>query len=131
MADGNIEGHFRLLIDLIGDGPYQEIWDGLNLTLETFESLGLARDVADSVLWQTCQREQLILITGNRNADGPDSLEETIRRLNTPNSLPVFTLANIERVFNSGEYAELVAEKLVERVLDIENLRGTGRIYLP
>ncbi len=54
-----------------------------------------------------------------------------MRAKNTATSLPVFTLANAERVFHSRDYAERVAVKLLEYLLDIDRVRGTGRLYLP
>ncbi len=102
-----------------------------SLSIETFESLGLDREIVDSGLWHTCQRERLILVTGNRNADGPDSLEETIRSSNTPQSLPVFTLANPRKILSDRAYATRVAIGLLEHLIEIDRYRGTGRIYLP
>jgi hypothetical protein len=62
------------------------------LITEEFPALGLAFNALDALIWATCQREGLVLITGNRNDDGPDSLEATIRNENQPDSLPVFTM---------------------------------------
>ena len=59
------------------------------------------------------------------------SLEMTLRQQVTKSSLPVFTLADPERVLNDRSYAEVVAEILLERLLDIDHYRGVGRIYLP
>jgi hypothetical protein len=103
----------------------------LNLPLLTFRDLGLAPDASDALLWQRCQEEQIILITANRNNDGPDSLEATLRTQNRPDSLPVFTVADAERVLHSGEYVGRVVERLLDYLLDIDNYRGTGRLYLP
>jgi hypothetical protein len=79
----------------------------------------------------TCQAEELILITANRNNDGPDSLEATIQAHGTPQSLPIFTLADPNRVLSERTYAEAVADRLLEYLYDIDNLRGAGRLYLP
>ena len=38
------------------------------------------------------------MITGNRNDDGPDSLEATTRNENQPESLPVITIGDADRV---------------------------------
>lgn len=97
----------------------------------SFRDLNLSQQTSDAVIWLTCQQEQMILVTANRNADGPDSLEMTLRTQNTTTSLPVFTIANAERVFHSRDYAERVALKLLEYLLDIDRVRGTGRLYLP
>ncbi|MCI0638326.1 MAG: hypothetical protein L0Y72_25545 [Gemmataceae bacterium] len=60
-----------------------------------------------------------------------DSLEATIQTRNTPTSLPVFTIANVPHLQASKDYAERVIEKLLDSLLRIEALRGTGRLYLP
>jgi hypothetical protein len=89
--------------------------------------LGLPADAPDADVWRFCQQRQFILITATRNQDGPDSLETTIRSENTPHSLPVFTLADSERIRHSKVYAERVVEHLLEYLLAIENYRGTGQ----
>ena len=75
--------------------------------------------------------KQIILITGKRNEEGPASLEATLQASNTPTSLPVLTLSEPQRVLSSRAYANRVVERLVEYLIDVENLRGTGRLYLP
>ena len=71
------------------------------------------------------------MITGNRNDDGPDSLEATIRNENQPDSLPVITIADTDRVLQDRPYAHTVAERLLEKLIAIDDFRGTGRIYFP
>jgi hypothetical protein len=56
-----------------------------------------------------------------RNQDGDDSLETAIRTRSTPESLPVFTIADAGRV----------VESMLKAILDIDNLRGTDRVWLP
>lgn len=72
-----------------------------------------------------------VLITDNRNQDGPSSLETAIRTLNTLQSLPVVTVANANRLLQDPQYVDRVAEKLIDTFFDIELLRGTGRVYVP
>jgi hypothetical protein len=71
------------------------------------------------------------MITGNRNAAGPASLETTIRQRNAPNCLPVLTLADPDRIQRDRQYAEAVVERLFDILIDPGALRGTGRLYLP
>jgi hypothetical protein len=73
----------------------------------------------------------LVLITNNRNADSEDSLEVAIREHNTPNSLPVLTIGNVDRFRKSRKYAEKVVEQLYDYLEDIDSVRGAGRLYLP
>jgi hypothetical protein len=131
VGDADIQGHFWLLVERLQGPVWGELWASLSLKIETFASLGLPRDVSDAVLWRLCQERELILLTNNRNAESADSLEATIRAENTPTCLPVFTLANAPRLLKSKDYAEQVTEKLLEALLRIDGLRGTGRLYLP
>jgi hypothetical protein len=57
--------------------------------------------------------------------------EAIIQTRNTPASLPVFTIADVSHLRASREYADRVIEKLLDSLLGIENLRGTGRLFLP
>jgi hypothetical protein len=131
LGDVNVQGHVGILVHILESATWREIWAGLNLSVLTFADLGLERDATDDVIWQTCQREQAVLITANRNDDGPTSLEATLRSHNTATSLPVLTVADVERVRQSRNYAERVVESLLEYLLDIDSYRGTGRLYLP
>jgi hypothetical protein len=70
-------------------------------------------------------------VTANRNDDDPDSLAATIRTEGAPDSLPVLTIGNIDRLMSSREYAERVILKLLDYLLDLDAYRGTGRLYLP
>ncbi len=99
LADVNVEGHLAMLVQRVEGPTWREVWAALEVEVVTFASLGLARDVADATLWHECQRQQVVLITGNRNAEGPESLEATIRAFNTPDSLPILTLADPPRIF--------------------------------
>jgi hypothetical protein len=131
LADINILGHLRALIAVLEDDYWRDVWHSLNLPLYSFRDFGLATNASDALVWQKCQDEELVLLTGNRNSDGPDSLEAVLRAKNTPACLPVFTVGDTERVLQSKQYAERVVERLLEYVLDVENYRGTGRLYLP
>ncbi len=71
------------------------------------------------------------MITGNRNKRGPDSLEAVIQSQNQPDSLPVFTIADPDRVLQDRLYAEQVTERLLGYLMRIDDVRGTGRIYVP
>jgi hypothetical protein len=131
LADNNIQGHVRALSLILEGEDGREVWASLSLPVFYFRDLGLAPTITDGVLWQTCQQQQIVLLTANRNAVGPDSLEVTLRTQNQPGSLPVLTLADADRVIHSRAYAERVVERLLECLIDIDNYRGTGRVYLP
>jgi len=131
IADANIQGHVEYLVRHMQVGPWAEFWQALGSELRRFEDVGLSESSSDLEVWSVCQAEQLILITDNRNLDSEDSLEAVIRRENTPESLPVFTIADIHEFRTNNEYVERVIEALLDYLLRIDAVRGTGRLYLP
>lgn len=62
---------------------------------------------------------------------GKDSLEKVMREENTPISLPVITVGNINRLLAEPDYRECCVTRLIEIVVDIEDYRGTRRIFIP
>lgn len=131
LADANITGQVESLVRLMQAGTWAGFWQDLGLVLRHFADVGLSPSASDLEIWQRCQAEQLLLITDNRNADPPDSLEAVIRQHNTPECLPVFTIADVDKLGTSRSYAERVMVRLYEYLLDIENVRGVGRLFLP
>lgn len=131
LADINVQGLVRSLVLRMSGEPWRELWEGLAIQSTTIPEIGLPRDASDRDVWQACQQQQFVLITSNRNADGPDALETTIRQLSSPTSLPVITIAAVRRVQVDHAYREQIIERLLEVLYSIDALRGTGRIYLP
>lgn len=131
LPDANITGHVARLVRRMQGEPWGGFWKELQVSCISFADVGLDPADSDLVVWQRCQEKRLLLITDNRNDDGPDSLEGTIRTLNTPLSLPVFTIADSDRVLNDREYASEVIWTLFENLFDLNNLLGTARLYLP
>jgi len=131
LADINIQGHMDLLVVLMQAEPWKLFWDYLQLRYVHFADVGLAPSALDSLVWETCQREELVLLTENRNQHGMDCLEMTIQTRNTTTSLPVFTIANVPHLRGSREYADRIIDKLLDSLLRIDALRGSGRLYLP
>jgi predicted nuclease of predicted toxin-antitoxin system len=131
LADINIQGHVDSLVVLMRAEPWKLFWDHLHVQYLHFADVGLAPEALDSVVWETSQKQELILITDNRNKRDADSLEATIQMRNTPASLPVFTIGSVAHLRASRDYADRVIEKLLDSLLRIEALRGTGRLYLP
>src|SRR5205807_7312336 len=103
----------------------------LEMGIWNLSDLGLETTSPDSVVWHYCQRESLVLVTLNRNERGDDSLNATLRRELTDSSLPMLTVSDGERILHDSQYAMAVAVKLLEKLFDIESLRGTGRLYVP
>lgn len=95
-----------------------------------FEELALTIDSNDRVVWRTAQANQMILLTANRSMKGKDSLEQVLREENTPDSFPVITIGNINRMGES-EYRERCLNQLVEIALYVENYLGVMQIFIP
>lgn len=132
LADANLDGHFQVLRKLVVE---DEVLDGLRadlkLTIATFRDLGWAPEMPDDELWRRCQSGGWILVTANRNHKGPTSLEATIRREGTAESLPIVTISDADRFLKSGDYARRVAYRLLEYALEKEARRGSGRLFAP
>lgn len=80
ISDHDIEGQFAALVQILMSPDWSEWWTELGCKAVTFANLGLSTSSPDAVVWETCQAHQIILVTGNRNDDDPDSLQSTIRR---------------------------------------------------
>ncbi len=131
LADINIGKQRDALVAIWTSDAWRNLWDDLDLVIETFPALELVHDASAAAIWRLCQREGLILITANRNKCGPDSLEAVIQAENQPSSLPVITVANAPRILRDRLHAEQVAERTLEYLMRIDEVRGTGRIYVP
>jgi predicted nuclease of predicted toxin-antitoxin system len=131
VADANIQGQVEYLVQRMQADDWANFWQALGLVLHHFEEIGLSASSTDVEVWNVCQAEQLILITDNRNLDSEDSLEATIRRNNTPQSLPVLTIADMNEFRTNRSYVERVVETLYDYVLRIDEVRGSGRLYVP
>jgi len=131
LADNNVIGQVAYLVQLMQAEPWSDFWKELGLSLRRFDEVGLAPTASDVDIWQCCQAHELILITDNRNEDSPDSLTAAIRNLNTPASLPVFTIADLGKFAESRDYQERVLEALYDYLLRIDEVRGTGRLFVP
>ncbi len=129
LSDYNCEGQARAIFRVLDTGGYLEL---IPLQLRLFVDVGLATDAEDALVWQHCQDHGFLLLTGNRKtSDGEQSLESTIRRLSTPDSLPVLTISNLRRVLTDPAYCRACALRLAEVMLNLEVYRGVQRLYLP
>jgi hypothetical protein len=131
MADHDVQGQVFMILQVCRSEEWQPLWSSLDATLHTFASLGLSEDCSDLTLWQACQDHEVILITGNRNQEGPDSLESTLRTHNQAVSLPVITIASPQRILRSRDYATRTAIRLLDYLMSIEERRGAGRLFIP
>ena len=131
LPDNDATGHLHLMLRALRREGWIGFWDDLETIVVSFEELGVARDASDREVWRVCQREQVLLLTNNRNADDPDSLEVVLREENRPDSLPVFTIGRPERFRRDAAYAERTALRLLEYLGRVESLRGAGRLFIP
>ena len=68
MADHNVEGHLHALMNIWSSPAWGEVWSELSCEVKSFERLGIAHSTPDTRLWELCQQQEIVLITGNRNA---------------------------------------------------------------
>ena len=88
-------------------------------------------DASDRLVWFYAQKNQMMILTANRNMKGDDSLEQVMREENTADSFSVLTIADIDRL-DEFDYRERSVERLVEIVLDVDNYyMGVGRLFIP
>lgn len=127
LIDYNLTGDAVLFWGTLAAEGWFEL---LSINFFTFRDLGLPMESSDRAVWQFAQKNQMILITANRNMKGSDSLEQTIREGNTATSLPVLTIGNPDR-FDESSYRLRCATRLIEILLDLENYLGVGRIFIP
>jgi hypothetical protein len=131
LLDENIDGYADYLSRHLFSPTWNDISSSLGVSIATFEQVGLAKGTPDEQIWQFCQNRQFYLLTDNRNDDKPGSLESIIRTLNLPTSVPVFTISDIPRLRTDRDYVEALVARLLEYLMDAQNLRGLGRLYLP
>jgi len=87
-------------------------------------------DSRDRDIWRFAQKKQIIILTDNRNKKGASSLQQTIEEENTLLSLPVLTIGNVNRL-SEKIYRDRCVARLIEILSNIENYKGTGRLFVP
>jgi hypothetical protein len=128
LIDHNLKGHALVLFGAIASQGWLDV---LPIQFVNFAEVDLAIDSNDRVVWRLAQEKQMILLTANRSMKGKDSLEQVMREESTSNSLPVFTIANADRLLNDVDYRGRCVESLIEITLDIDSYRGVRRIFIP
>lgn len=132
LLDVNIGGKFALIIKREYHlDPLRDAWEKLALPVVNLSSLGLPDNSPDDLVLETCAKQGLVLLTCNRNRKGVHSLEETIRRHNQPDCLPVFTVSDPLRFGTNKDYDTRLAKDVLEYLITIDELRGTGRLFEP
>jgi hypothetical protein len=131
LADVHMRGFIEALVREMKSDYWADFWKHVGPEFYYFEDVGLTPTSTDLEIWHRCQAERLILLTDNRNQEGDDSLESAIRLHNQSDSLPVLTIGSLDRFGNSKAYAKLVVETLYDYLMEIDRVRGAGRLYLP
>lgn len=127
LIDHNMEGQAALLWRTLAVGGWQEL---LSLEFLSLADVDLPFDTSDRTLWRFAQEHGLILLTANRTMKGDDSLEQTIQEENLEVSLPVITIANLDRLYEPG-YRERCSARLLEILIYLETYLGMGRVFIP
>ncbi|NEO55076.1 MAG: ACP S-malonyltransferase [Okeania sp. SIO3B5] len=128
LIDYNLNGPALILLGSLTASGWLDLID---IRFVSFSEVELPMNSSDREVWRFAQANQMILLTANRNMKGKDSLEQVIREENTPTSLPVLTVANVERLLADSNYRERCLNRLVEIAIDIEYYQGTMRIFIP
>jgi hypothetical protein len=128
LVDHNLEGHALLLLGNIASQGYLEL---LPIRFITFEEAALSVTSDDRAVWRFVQANQMILLTANRSMKGKNSLEKVMREENTSTSLPVVTIGDAERVITDPDYRNCCVERLIEIIFDIDDYRGSRRLFIP
>jgi len=131
LLDENIDGYAEYLSGFVFSFAWSDISSSLGVRIVNFQEVGLTKGTSDEQLWELCQHQRFYLLTDNRNQDKPASLETMIRTRTLSDSLPVFTISDIQRFRSQRDYVEALVAKLLEYLMDADNLSGVGRLYLP
>jgi hypothetical protein len=127
LADRDVEGQAFLLWGTLSATEWLEL---LPMRLVRFADVGLPYDSTDREVWRFAQASQMLLLTNNRNMEGVDSLEQTIRDEGHITTLPVITIGRAERM-SEGTYREQCAIRLLEIIVNLDDYRGVGRTFIP
>ena len=103
LPDHDVIGSTDLIIRYC-DEHWPEFVAGLDLEIARFADFGLVIEAKDIDVWKVCQEIHLCPVTGNRNQDDPDSLEDAIRQFNRAESLPVLTIGRPQSLQSDHEY---------------------------
>ncbi len=106
LLDEHLDGFLRYLESLMFNDTWREIASAIELRFVRLREVGIAAGKSDLEIWRFCQTNGLYLLTHNRAETTADSLRPVIAAENSPNSLPVFTLSDMDSFRNERGYAE-------------------------
>lgn len=128
LVDHNLEGHALLLSGNIAGLGWLDL---LPIRFITFEEVALSVTSNDRVVWRFAQANQMILLTANRSMKDKNSLEKVMREENTSTSLPVVTIGDADRVLTDSGYRNRCVDRLIEIIFDVDDYRGSRRLFIP
>jgi hypothetical protein len=127
LVDRDLEGYSTF----IEVGWRETGWDQLlPLEFKWLTDFGLPDNYPDQAIWHFVQQRRFLLITHNRNRENETSLQATLERENTPDSLPVLTISHKELLVQA-DYRQRVAHRLAAILLYPEEHLGAGRVFVP
>jgi hypothetical protein len=127
LLDHDLEGQ----ISFLEAGWRETGWDQyLHLEFRRLRDLNIPNDATDQAIWHYVQREHFLLLTNNRNREDAMSLQATIERENTQDSLPVLTISDKDKLVLPA-YRQQAAHKLAAVIIDLEYYLGVGRVFIP
>jgi predicted nuclease of predicted toxin-antitoxin system len=127
LVDYNLDGYALIFLGILTKLGWLEF---TSIQFVTFREVGLSMESSDLVVWRYAQENQMMILTANRNMKGEDSLEQVMREENTESSFPVLTIGNLDRL-SEADYRERCVERLIEIVVDFDNYKGAGRLFIP
>lgn len=131
VSDHNVRGAVRALRRVM-ERDWADFVLGYEIEFKQLEELGLNAKSTDEEIYVRCLEADAFLVTGDKTTnDGEDSLESVIRRLGRADSAPVITIGNQAMVLKDPDYLGQCAMDLIDCLTDIENRRGTGRVFIP
>lgn len=128
LVDHNLGGHAEILLGKIANQGWLAL---LPVRFVTFKQMNLLIDSSDRTVWRIAQTNQMILLTANRSMKGKDSLEQVLREENTADSFPVITVGDPERFLDDRADRDRCVDRLLELLVDIDSLMGSGRLFIP
>ncbi len=124
LLDHNIRGFYNILSGTL------TIEDSARIEFVLFSDVGLPNDSTDREIWDFVRENRMFLLTNNRNRKGRDSLQEAIESDTSFDSNPVFTIGNLDRIYERS-YRERTIARIIDVVANLENYRGCGRLFVP
>ncbi len=127
LVDRDLDGHLVYL----KTGLQETGWDQLiRVEFKRLRDYGLPDNYPDQEIWRFVQQRGLLLVTNNRNSEDETSLETTMQRESTADSLPIVTVSDKDDL-TQADYRQQVAQSLVRIIIDLDDYRGARRLWVP